>query len=275
MSTSTKRSAGFTLIELLVVIAIIAILAAILFPVFAKAREKARQTTCSSNLRQLGLAMIQYEQDNNEKLPPILYAAGNYYGDGWAGMIYPYVKATAVYDCPDDTVAPVANVPNMSYSFNAALYNTTLALNVAPALTVMLFERPGNNCDPSCSTNSFTCDQNGSRGCSTSGIFGYDTGNSNGHAYIAGEQGTGTAIAADPGNARHSQDANDSLNYLGADGHVKFLPIGDIAPGTTTNPFTYGNDTVSSNSPYVRVTSSTEDPSSKLVAPHVLTFNPN
>ncbi|MCW3060774.1 MAG: prepilin-type N-terminal cleavage/methylation domain, partial [Capsulimonas sp.] len=64
-----KRNDGFTLIELLVVIAIIAILAAILFPVFAKAREKARQTTCASNLRQLGLAMLQYVQDNDETFP--------------------------------------------------------------------------------------------------------------------------------------------------------------------------------------------------------------
>ncbi len=266
MKLIRTRSQGFTLIELLVVIAIIAILAAILFPVFAKAREKARQTTCSSNERQLGLAILQYEQDNNEKLPTILYAAGNYYGDGWGGAVYPYVKALAVYDCPDDTLSPG---PNVAYAFNAALWNTTLALDVAPASTVLLFEAPGTAC------NVTTSDIAGSGGCAGSGIFGYDTGNWNGHQYITGEQGTGTAVAADPGNARHSQDSNDSLNYLAADGHVKFLPIGDIAPGTTTDPTAYGNDTVSSNSPYVRVSNSTEDPSSKLVAPHVLTFNPN
>ena len=64
-----KSNKAFTLIELLVVIAIIAILAAILFPVFAQAREKARQTSCMSNERQLGLAVVQYVQDNDEMMP--------------------------------------------------------------------------------------------------------------------------------------------------------------------------------------------------------------
>ena len=70
------RKRGFTLIELLVVIAIIAILAAILFPVFAKAREKARQTSCLSNLRQIGTAILSYAQDNDEQYP---------FGENFAG----------------------------------------------------------------------------------------------------------------------------------------------------------------------------------------------
>ena len=69
VSQPRDRRRGFTLIELLVVIAIIAILAAILFPVFAKAREKARQASCQSNEKQLGLAFLQYVQDNDEKFP--------------------------------------------------------------------------------------------------------------------------------------------------------------------------------------------------------------
>ena len=69
LSLSKPKQQGFTLIELLVVIAIIAILAAILFPVFAKAREKARQASCSSNEKQLGLGIIQYVQDNDEMFP--------------------------------------------------------------------------------------------------------------------------------------------------------------------------------------------------------------
>ena len=76
------KRAGFTLIELLVVIAIIAILAAILFPVFAKAREKARQIACASNMKQIGLGIIQYTQDNDETFP-----SGVWSGSGWAGAI--------------------------------------------------------------------------------------------------------------------------------------------------------------------------------------------
>jgi prepilin-type N-terminal cleavage/methylation domain-containing protein/prepilin-type processing-associated H-X9-DG protein len=92
---------GFTLIELLVVIAIIAILAAILFPVFAQAREKARAITCISNEKQLGLGIYMYIQDNNETYAPGVNQFGS--GSGWAGQIYPYVKSTGAFHCPDDS----------------------------------------------------------------------------------------------------------------------------------------------------------------------------
>ncbi|MBC7289450.1 MAG: DUF1559 domain-containing protein, partial [Armatimonadetes bacterium] len=85
---------GFTLIELLVVIAIIAILAAILFPVFARAREKARQASCMSNLKQLALAMLMYAQDYDENLPLSLTAPGDWWNDTWKARISPYVKNT-------------------------------------------------------------------------------------------------------------------------------------------------------------------------------------
>jgi prepilin-type N-terminal cleavage/methylation domain-containing protein/prepilin-type processing-associated H-X9-DG protein len=107
-------SRGFTLIELLVVIAIIAILAAILFPVFAQARDKARQASCLSNLKQIGMALMQYAQDYDESHPGVWFGPVNrapwsqpsndtlYYK--WMDAIFPYVKNEQVFNCPSDGV---------------------------------------------------------------------------------------------------------------------------------------------------------------------------
>src|SRR5438045_9113804 len=99
-----RKRFGFTLIELLVVIAIIAILAAILFPVFARARENARRASCQSNMKQMGLGLLQYTQDYDEMLP--FGNGGASSAVGWAGQMYPYVKSTQLYKCPNDTTAP-------------------------------------------------------------------------------------------------------------------------------------------------------------------------
>src|SRR5437868_2812758 len=94
-----KSKYAFTLIELLVVIAIIAILAAILFPVFAQAREKARQATCLSNLKQIGLGVLQYVQDNDESFP-----LATHWNDSQTKLmnaVVPYIKSGGVWYCPN------------------------------------------------------------------------------------------------------------------------------------------------------------------------------
>jgi prepilin-type N-terminal cleavage/methylation domain-containing protein/prepilin-type processing-associated H-X9-DG protein len=95
-----KRKA-FTLIELLAVIAIISILASILFPVFARARENARRAGCLSNMKQIGLGVMMYVQDYDEKYPPSAYdTAASDVSAYWFGFIQPYIKSTQVFQCP-------------------------------------------------------------------------------------------------------------------------------------------------------------------------------
>lgn len=98
-----NRAQGFTLIELLVVIAIIAILAAILFPVFGRARENARRSSCLSNQKQIGLALMQYAQDYDERLPAIGNGCGPFtYCASWHYLVQPYVKSIQLFKCPSN-----------------------------------------------------------------------------------------------------------------------------------------------------------------------------
>ena len=122
-----RRRPAFTLIELLVVIAIIAILATILMPVFSQAREKARQTTCLSNLKQLGLATTAYAQDYDECLP-VLEVVWPGMAQAWEGdldgprspmrVLNPYIKSDGVFVCPDKRrYLPTAGPARMTYVF--------------------------------------------------------------------------------------------------------------------------------------------------------------
>jgi prepilin-type N-terminal cleavage/methylation domain-containing protein/prepilin-type processing-associated H-X9-DG protein len=109
MISSAKKSA-FTLIELLVVIAIIAILASILFPVFGRARENARRSSCQSNLKQIGLGLIQYTQDNDERFP-MSWSPSGAGRIVWFQAIQPYIKSTQLFTCPSDASTDIPNWP--------------------------------------------------------------------------------------------------------------------------------------------------------------------
>lgn len=140
---TVTRKKGFTLIELLVVIAIIAILAAILFPVFARAREKARQTTCQSNLKQMTLGMQMYAQDYDETLP--LCITGNVYTSVWSvyQSLQPYVSNEQVLLCPSDRPPSVdlrvIGLGQYSYSANTAVMPINIA-GFAPSDAVTVGE---------------------------------------------------------------------------------------------------------------------------------------
>jgi prepilin-type N-terminal cleavage/methylation domain-containing protein/prepilin-type processing-associated H-X9-DG protein len=156
-------SPGFTLIELLVVIAIISLLAAILFPVFAQAREKARQSTCVSNQKQIGLAMLQYNQDYDEMYPIAFYgssASGT--PVSWPLMIQPYVKNAQIFTCPSESddfgitpgtfspATPNGILTTYAYNFyiganNNTIYTKSLPEFNKPAQTVLLVD---GTCDP-------------------------------------------------------------------------------------------------------------------------------
>ena len=235
MNSSSPRSRqfgrGFTLIELLVVIAIIAILAAILFPVFAKAREKARQISCASNMKQIGLGFMQYSQDNDEVFPND--GTGQCGAHGWAGRIYPYVKSTAIYKCPDDSKPPSGTRVPISYTSNRNFSNrpsgnwigATLAQMTAPASTVNLYETTGLTVDPT----------NASEGSSA---VGEGTGDNNGNCGTA-DQSTGPE--GNPSypntNSNYSDLAfpqgrhTNGSEYLLSDGHVKYLMGTAVSPG--------------------------------------------
>lgn len=169
-STHFGHRRGFTLIEILVVIFIIALLAAILFPVFSRAREKARATTCMSNMQQLGMAFQQYTQDSDRRYP----GAGQYqkWGNGghWVsgitsatqgiadsgppytptgvgadledGALYRYVRSEAVYRCPS---AQDGDVKKLTYSMNCAIAGMSDVRLRTPTEIILLVDEAHNN----------------------------------------------------------------------------------------------------------------------------------
>jgi prepilin-type N-terminal cleavage/methylation domain-containing protein/prepilin-type processing-associated H-X9-DG protein len=252
---------GFTLIELLVVIAIIAILAAILFPVFAKAREKARQISCTSNEKQLGLSIIQYQQDNDEKLMCGDANGGvNSYNDaeGWAGQVYPYTKSTGVYTCPDDSTSTTATGSFVSYGFNSNLVPASGGIAIAqfqaPANTILLFEVTNDFANPSYTEAQMLASPYPADPVVTD--CGSATGDG-GVGQITGSTGLGYSAAAaaqyatglfgnitDGGTlptatyATQTGRHTDGANYLFADGHAKYYKATNVSAGQDNNSTT-------------------------------------
>jgi prepilin-type N-terminal cleavage/methylation domain-containing protein/prepilin-type processing-associated H-X9-DG protein len=220
LSSSGRRAskAGFTLIELLVVIAIIAILASILFPVFGRARENARRSSCQSNLKQIGLGVMQYTQDYDERFPYVTHdlptpltvngvKPGTYDLD-----IQPYTKSYQVFTCPSDSKTPEVtlgdgNKIKRSYSMAAYISATALAQVPAPSLTVLLADRTGVN-------------SGGDKiSATTYDYFVYCIGTTE----FAAENGWNINDAASPANAVGRHLAFNNILY--ADGHVKSVRI--------------------------------------------------
>ncbi len=233
-----KITKAFTLIELLVVIAIIAILAAILFPVFARARENARRSSCQSNLKQIGLGLVQYVQDYDELYPLTFHnnnGSTNGFQDaqnerGWAYNIQPYLKSVQVYQCPSDSAPQVnyslitdtnghQNQGYTDYAYNRSLGNVVGGAGSTPATvnlsqltfvsnTVAIVEIPG---DAGATSGATVC---GGPGGGCAGTAGLALGRTTG--------GIGSL-------QRHLEGSNVAF----ADGHVKFY--------RGSNTFTYSN----------------------------------
>jgi len=249
---STKQ--GFTLIELLVVIAIIAILAAILFPVFAKVREKARQISCASNEKQLGLAFLQYVQDYDEHFSPPAFGGGQ----AWAGKLNPYVKSAGVFKCPDDPTAaqgkavPVSYAMNFNLSFNDGPGQSLAQLN-APASSILLIECDGAIVDVTQSdegSNNYTSSPAGgflSPATNGGGIAGKWGGSSTVPYYVTGYMGGANRPASAlayllPILTKSVPQHTGGANYLALDGHVKFLLPSQVSTGRNASSPDYRQD---------------------------------
>ncbi len=223
---------GFTLIELLVVIAIIAILAAILFPVFARARDKARQTSCLSNVKELGLAVQMYVADHDETMVPFATTPADGLGSiSWAALLYPYVKNVEVYDCPSSgrkwssgsgglgqdqirfwSWSALSYGINVFAAFYPSYYLWTLAEFEAPAETAMF----GDSCR-----------------CHASDPNKIDA--EGGHHLVQAPPLAVTSKDRGKWACRHSGGANAAY----VDGHAKWIALSHIPPTNVDSRFWY------------------------------------
>ena len=276
----SENKSGFTLIELLVVIAIIAILASILFPVFARARENARRSSCQSNLKQIGLAILQYTQDFDEKFPH--GTRTNQSGQGWAGQIAPYAKSIQLFKCPSDSTPNTTFVPAgytgpayvSSYYYNqnfpgyfpyaAPFQNTTsppllLSQLNQPARTVLAFEARSAylyvNTDPAV-PEATSASANGSDKFGGDPVTGPMWYQNSTIVNIPQNSGFGSV-------GRHLEGSN----FLAADGHVKWFNGDKISAGRTADSATGCGSGSGSNPLRAEGTGCATDPRAMTMSP--------
>ncbi len=227
---------GFTLIEILVVVAIISLLAAILFPVFARARENARRASCQSNMKQIGLGLLQYIADYDETLPysfygtfgdstPVGSASDNY---KWMDAIFPYVKSEAIFNCPSDSATNTYHYRDSvnygSYGLNGA-YGSVITDSQTPP-------RSANNLLVRMSAVEVPA----------STVWATDNNNSVSDTNTGGSQGFFWASPATNPTISHTNPRQlqniverhlDTTNVLYCDGHVKAQKLDALSRTTT------------------------------------------
>ena len=224
-----KRAAGFTLIELLVVIAIISILAAILFPVFARARENARRTSCLSNMKQMGLGMMQYMQDYDEVYP--MHYNGS---ERWPQIMNPYVKSNQLYQCPSrdagfEYQGDYTSAGTIGYGMNYWLNSYYYPSSTERGIKMAAIQRPTETV--------WIAEINGiPRGSNPSSVNAYQSYPSY-YGKVSNPSSTtyGMSVSPEPP-GRLTERHLEGVNVLWADGHVKWLKreVLESDTGTTT-----------------------------------------
>jgi prepilin-type N-terminal cleavage/methylation domain-containing protein/prepilin-type processing-associated H-X9-DG protein len=212
---SAHKNSAFTLIELLVVIAIIAILASILFPVFGRARENARRSSCSSNLKQIGLGFMQYIQDYDERFP--MSRNGNVpteQGD-WALVLQPYLKSAQIFQCPSETRGPQTGAPTDFYGYSDYWVNRRLC-GIADTDAWL-----GRN-QAELNATALICLAGDGSSEDNNNVTAFNYGRPSYNLYEVGNSNLS-------GNNRPENRHLDGANYAFADGHVKWMKPGKIA----------------------------------------------
>lgn len=241
--------AGFTLIELLVVISVVALLAAILFPVFARARENARRASCAANLKQLGLGMLQYIQDYDDNYSPYAGVGSTYL---WMDLAQPYVKNELIFNCPGQTFGTgtydtkkyaastnrdvLTNFDFGSYAINYAYFDSNSDALTAPTsaingtsstnyqCTLSRVRKPSETIWVTDSDNYYTAGGNNSQRSAFTAANGPSISSQNGVRYLSAANYANTT-------ERHLRTAN----VLWCDGHVKAQPLEKLLAKNASN----------------------------------------